>query len=103
LITSSARIRRTVEADSDPTTPRSMASWAISAQVQAEIGRPCSAGNEHAIAFTSTATTGANTRGRPLRGKSSKPLSRAAANRPRHLRTVSIVTPKQAAIAAFES
>ena len=82
LITSSSRIRRTVEADSDPTTSRSTASWAISAQVHAEIGRPRSAGNEHAIAFTSAATTGENTRGRPLRGRSAKPLSRPAANRP---------------------
>ena len=42
-----------------------------------------------------------NTGGRPLRGASFSPPSPPSANRPRHLRTVSVHTPSLAAIAAL--
>jgi hypothetical protein len=56
-----------------------------------------------AIALTSAAATAGKVRGRPLRGRSSSPASRSAANRPRHLRTVSTVTTRRSAITALLS
>jgi hypothetical protein len=46
---------------------------------------------------------GVNTGGRPLRAASLNPARPRAANRPRHLRTVSVHTPTSAAIAAFNT
>ena len=51
--------------------------------------------------MTSARSAAVNTRGRPLRGASVSPASRPAANRRRHLRTVSVHTPSSRAIAAL--
>ena len=60
------------------------------------------AGSWQASAFTSITWTGVNVGGRPLRARSTSPSSPSAANRPRHLRTVSTVTAHRRAIAALD-
>ena len=64
-------------------------------------GVPLSAGSSQASAFTSATTVAANARGRPGRGRSRSPSRPCSQNRRRHLRTVSSVTPRPRAIAAF--
>jgi len=55
-----------------------------------------------ASALTCATCTGVKLRGRPDRGRSSSPGRRYAANRLRHLRTVSTAIASSAAIAMFE-
>ena len=65
-------------------------------------GAPASAGPEHASALTCATTTGPNTGGRPLRGRSVRPARPCSAKRVRHLRAVSVQIPNLRAIIAFE-
>ena len=76
LIASAANQRRTVEADTDATTPRRAASTARSGQLHFASGTSEVAGSSHANAFTSATWTALNWRGRPDRGRSSRPASR---------------------------
>jgi hypothetical protein len=62
---------------------------------------PSLGGNAHASATASARSAAVNTGGRPLRRASFSPASRPAANRRRHLRTVSVHTPNSTAIAAL--
>ena len=103
LIASAASQRRTVEADTDATTPRRLASAARSGQLHFASGRSVSAGSSHANAFTSATWTALNRRGRPDRGRSVRPASRCWQNRRRHFRTVSTCTPRSAAIPVFDT
>ncbi len=80
---------------------RAASSRASSEQVHFDSGTPDSAGSAHASAMTSARSAAVNTGGRPLRGASFSPASRPAANRRRHLRTVSAHTPISTAIAAL--
>jgi hypothetical protein len=101
LSASSANQRRIVEADTCSVMPRCTASRANSGQDHRDSGVPVSAGSAHARALTSATTTGANRRGRPLRGRSVRPSTPCWQNRRRHLRTVSRPTPNLRAIAAL--
>ena len=103
LIASAASQRRTVEADSETTTPRRSASADRSGQLHFPNGRPASVGNSHANAFTSATWTALKMRGRPDRGRSTRPASRRCQNRRRHLRTVSTWMPRSAAIRVFDT
>jgi hypothetical protein len=67
LIASSNNQRRTVEADTDPTSPSVTARAANSAELHRDNGTSRCAGGSHAIALTSATTSGANDRGRPVR------------------------------------
>ena len=80
---------------------RAASSRASSGQLHLASGTPDSAGSAHASATASARSAAVNTGGRPLRGASFSPASRVAANRRRHLRTVSTCTPTCAAIAAL--
>jgi hypothetical protein len=80
---------------------RAASSRASSGQLHRDSGTPVPAGSAHASAITSARSAAVNTGGRPLRGASFSPASLAAANRRRHLRTVSTCTPTLAAIAAL--
>jgi hypothetical protein len=78
LSASAASQRRTVEADTDDTAPRRMASTARSGQLHLASGVLLAAGSSHANAFTSATCTALNRRGRPDRGRSASPPSRSA-------------------------
>jgi hypothetical protein len=80
---------------------RAASSRASSGQLHLDNGAPDSAGSAHANATASARSAAVNTRGRPLRGASFSPDRPPAANRRRHLRTVSGHTPISIAIAAL--
>ena len=98
---SPASQRRTVDADTEAPMPRRAASDANSGQDHFASGVSLSPGRSHANAFTSATTEAANARGRPVRGKSRTPSRPCSQKRRRHLRTVSTVTARSRAIAAF--
>ena len=64
-------------------------------------GTPVAAGSWQASATTAARSAALIRRGRPGRGRSVSPSRPRAANRPRHLRTVSTLMPSPAAIRAF--
>ena len=68
---------------------RAASSRARSGPLHRDSGTLVSAGSAHASATASARSAAVNTGGRPLRGESFSPASRPAANRRRHLRTVS--------------
>jgi hypothetical protein len=80
---------------------RVASSRARSGQLHFDSGTPDSAGSAQASATASARSAAVNTGGRPLRGASFSPASRPAANRRRHLRTVSVHTPSCLAITAL--
>ena len=84
-------------------TPSASNCRASSAVLQRESGTSRSTGSEHAHTVTRARSAGVYTGGRPDRGASPRPLRPFAANRARHLRTVSTQPPSSAAIAAFEA
>ena len=88
LSASPASHRRIVDAEA-AIWQRPASSQASSGQLHRDSGTPVSAGSAHASAMASARSAAVNTGGRPLRGASFIPASRAAANRRRHLRTVS--------------
>jgi hypothetical protein len=98
----SARIRSTDDADTGPLTrPCARSSAASSGPVQRDSGTPVSAGSWQASATTAARSASGISRGRPGLGRSLSPSMRSSANRPRHFRTVSTLTPRSAAIRAF--
>ena len=82
-----------VEAEIASVMPRLTASAARSGQLHRDSGTPVSAGNWQARALTSATWTGVNRAGRPDRRRSVSPAMPWSAYRPRHVRTVSTVTP----------
>ncbi len=100
LSASPASHRRTVDAEA-ATWHRPASSRASSGQLHRDSGTPVSAGSAHASATASARAAPVNTGGRPLRRASCRPASRPAANRRRHLRTVSVHTPSSPAIPAL--
>ena len=83
------------------TRPCAVSSAASSGPVQRDSGTPVAAGSWQASATTAARSASVIRRGRPDRGSSSSPASPRPANRPRHLRTVSTLTPRPAAIRAL--
>jgi hypothetical protein len=93
--------RRTVAPLMASTRPPVTASWATSAALHRDSGAPLAAGSSQTKALTWACCTGVNRGGRPQRFRSRSPSKASAANRPRHLRAVSGVTPNRRAIAAL--
>jgi hypothetical protein len=83
------------------TRPAVTASSATSAALHRDSGTPLAAGSSQARALTWACCTGVNRGGRPQRFRSRNPSNASLANRPRHLRAVSGVTPNRRAIAAL--
>jgi len=94
-------MRRTLEAETGPVRPRLASSAASSGQLHRASGTPVAAGSWQASAHTSARSAALIRRGRPVRGRSFSPASPRPANLPRHLRTMSSLTPSPAAIAAL--
>ena len=78
-----------------------MSSASSSGPVQRDSGTPVAAGSWQASATTAARVSSLIRRGRPDRGRSASPSRPRAANRPRHLRTVSALTCRSAAIRAL--
>ncbi|HEY6311524.1 MAG TPA: hypothetical protein VIY52_12080 [Streptosporangiaceae bacterium] len=97
----SARIRSTDDADMGLASPRAASSAVSSGPVHRPSGTPVAAGSWQASATTTARSAALIRRGRPGRGRSVSPSRPRAANRPRHVRTVSTLTPRPAAIRAF--
>jgi hypothetical protein len=93
--------RAAVEALIASTTPAVTASSANSAPDHRDSGTPVVAGSSHANALTCACCTALNRGGRPHRFRSARPFIPSAANRPRHLRTVSTPTRRRRAITAL--
>ena len=81
--------------------PALVISAASSGPLQRASGTPVAAGSWQASATTAARSSALIRRGRPDRGRSLSPSSPRAANRPRHLRTVSTLTCRSAAIRAL--
>ena len=97
----SARIRSTEDTDSSPPAPALVTSASSSGPVQRDSGTPVAAGSWQASATTAARVSSLIRRGRPQRGRSVSPSRPRPANRPRHLRTVSTVICRSAAIRAL--
>ncbi len=80
---------------------RLASSAASSGPLQRDSGTPVAAGSWQASATTAARSSALIRRGRPHRGRSLSPSSPRAANRPRHLRTVSTLTCRSAAMRAL--
>jgi hypothetical protein len=76
LIASTANHRRTVDGDTDDTSPSLTAWTASSDELHRDSGTSRRAGTSQAMAFTAATTSGPNRRGRPERGRSSSPARR---------------------------
>ena len=81
--------------------PRAASSAASSGPDCRPSGTPVAAGSWQASATTAARSISPIRLGRPGRGRSASPSSPRTANRRRHLRTVSTVMPRPAAIRAF--
>ena len=81
--------------------PRAASSAASSGPVQCASGTPVAAGSWQASATTAARSSSPIRRGLPGRGRSASPPSPRTANRRRHLRTVSTVICRSAAIRAL--
>jgi hypothetical protein len=81
--------------------PARMTSASSSGPVHCDSGIPVAAGSWQASATTAARVSSLIRRGLPERGRSVSPARPRAANRPRHLRTVSTVTRRPAAILAL--
>ncbi len=101
LMGCSAKIRSTEDGEITLTRPWVTSSAASSGAVQRDSGTPVVAGSWQASAATAARSGALIRRGRPGRGRSFSPSSPRAANRPRHLRTVSTLIPRPAAIRAL--
>jgi hypothetical protein len=97
----SAKIRSTEDADSLQSVPAQVSSASSSGPIQRDSGPPVAAGNWQASATTAARVSSLIRRGRPERGRSLSPPRPRAANWPRHLRTVSTVIRRSAAIRAL--
>jgi len=97
----SAKIRKMEDGEIGQARPWAASSAASSGPVHRDSGTPVAAGSWQASATTAARSSALIRRGRPHRGKSLSPASPRAANRPRHLRTVSTLTPRPAAIWAL--
>jgi hypothetical protein len=84
-----------------PGRPRAASSAASSGPVHRDSGIPVAAGSWQASATTAARSAALIRRGRPDRGRSFSPSRRRAANRPRHLRAVSTLMPRPAAMRAL--
>jgi hypothetical protein len=96
-----ARIRSTEDTESWHPGPALMTSASSSGPVQRDSGTPVAAGSWQASATTAARVSSLIRRGRPRRGRSASPSRPRPANRPRHLRTVSTVICRSAAIRAL--
>ena len=101
LMGCSAKIRKTEDGEIGLARPWAASSAASSGAVQRDSGTPVAAGSWQASATTAARSSALIRRGRPQRGKSVSPSSPRAANRPRHLRTVSTLTCRSAAMRAL--
>ena len=81
--------------------PALVISASSSGPVQRDSGTPVAAGSWQASATTAARVSSLIRRGRPERGRSASPSRPRPANRPRHLRTVSTVIRRSAAIRAL--
>ena len=81
--------------------PAFVSSASSSGPVQRDSGTPVAAGSWQASATTAARVSSLIRRGRPERGRSVSPSRPRPANRPRHLRTVSTVIRRSAAIRAL--
>ncbi len=89
------------DAETGPVRPRLASSAASSGPLHRDSGTPVAAGSWQARATTAARSAAVIRRGRPDRGKSFRPSRPRAANRPRHLRTVSTAMCRSAAIRAL--
>ena len=101
LMGCSARIRSTEDGEIGLASPALVISAASSGPLQRDSGTPVAAGSWQASATTAARSSALIRRGRPDRGRSVSPSRPRAANRPRHLRTVSTLTCRSAAIRAL--
>ena len=90
----SARIRSTDDTEIGRGQARPVSSAASSGPVHRDSGTPVAAGSWQASATTAARSASLIRRGRPDRGRSLSPSRPRAANRPRHLRTVSTLIPQ---------
>ncbi len=101
LMGCSARIRKMEEGEIWAAGPALVISAASSGPVHRDSGTPVAAGSWQASATTAARSSALIRRGRPVRGKSLSPPRPRAANRLRHLRAVSALTPRSAAMRAL--
>jgi hypothetical protein len=100
---SSASQRRTVDADTEATTPSATAWRASSAELHRDNGTSRRCGGSQAIALTSATARGGNDRGRPARARSRSPASPCSQNRLRQRDTTSTCTSSRSAITTLGS
>jgi hypothetical protein len=96
-----ARIRSTEDAESFSSGAARVTSASSSGPVHRDSGTPVAAGSWQASATTAARVSSLIRRGRPDRGRSASPSKPRPANRPRHLRAVSTVIRRSAAIRAL--
>jgi hypothetical protein len=101
LMGCSAKIRSTEDGEICAASPDLVISAASSGPVHRDSGTPVAAGNWQARLTTAARCSALIRRGRPHRGRSLSPSRPRAANRPRHLRTVSTLTCRSAAMRAL--
>lgn len=103
LMASSRKIRQTVAAEMNATTPLRMSCLANSAQLQRDSGAPLVTGNSQASALSSAPTEGGKTRGRPERARSCRPFIRCSKKRLRQRHTTWGLVSSRAAISTLAS
>src|SRR5215472_5702384 len=101
LMGCSAKIRKTEEGEICRASPALVNSAASSGPLQRASGTPVAAGSWQASAITAARSSALIRCGRPDRGRSLSPSRPRAANRPRHLRTVSTLMCRSAAMRAL--